>query len=130
MTDHDKLFAELLDLLADGRKIEAIKRLREATGMGLAEAKAAVDRLEQGSNLPSPPPVDPVLERELVSQLEQGRKIWAIKIYREATGARLKEAKDAVEAIAERHGISRMAKSGCVTLVLLSVPLAILSGLL
>jgi ribosomal protein L7/L12 len=131
MTDHDKLFTELLDLLAGGRKIEAIKRLREATGMGLAEAKAAVDRLEQGSNLPAPPSVDPALEREVVSQLEQGRKIAAIKIYREATGARLKEAKEAVEAIAERHGISRMAKSGCVTLVLLMLlPLAILSGLL
>ena len=73
MTDHDKLFAELVDLLADGRKIEAIKRFREATGVGLAEAKEAVDHLEQGSELPAPPPVDSALERELVSLLKQAK---------------------------------------------------------
>ena len=33
------------DLVAQGRKIEAIKLLREETGAGLAEAKAVVDRL-------------------------------------------------------------------------------------
>ena len=33
------------DLAAQGRKIEAIKLLREETGAGLSEAKAVVDRL-------------------------------------------------------------------------------------
>jgi ribosomal protein L7/L12 len=131
MTDHDKLFTELLDLLAKGRKIEAIKRFREATGVGLAEAKAAVERLEQGSDLPAPPPADSALEREVLAQFDKRGKIAAIRLYREATGAGLKEAKEAVEAIAERHGISRMAKSGCLTLVLLMLlPLAILTGFL
>ncbi len=32
-------------LAADGQKIQAIKRLREETGMGLKEAKDVVDRL-------------------------------------------------------------------------------------
>jgi ribosomal protein L7/L12 len=31
------------ELLASGNKIEAIKQYRTETGMGLAEAKAAVD---------------------------------------------------------------------------------------
>ncbi|MEL6364933.1 MAG: ribosomal protein L7/L12 [Pseudomonadota bacterium] len=31
-------------LAADGKKIEAIKELREATGLGLAEAKDVVDQ--------------------------------------------------------------------------------------
>jgi large subunit ribosomal protein L7/L12 len=32
-------------LAADGQKIQAIKRLREETGLGLKEAKNIVDRL-------------------------------------------------------------------------------------
>ena len=37
--------AGVRELAAQGRKIEAIKLLREETGAGLAEAKAVVDRL-------------------------------------------------------------------------------------
>jgi large subunit ribosomal protein L7/L12 len=36
--------AELRALLAAGRKIEAIKLVRESTGLGLAEAKDLVER--------------------------------------------------------------------------------------
>ncbi|MFH8409429.1 ribosomal protein L7/L12 [Streptomyces sp. NPDC018019] len=39
--------AEIDALLLKGRKIEAIKRYRELTGAGLAEAKEAVDRRER-----------------------------------------------------------------------------------
>jgi hypothetical protein len=35
---------EVLRAIHDGRKIEAIKLLREATGLGLANAKVLVDR--------------------------------------------------------------------------------------
>lgn len=35
-------------LLAAGQKIQAIKLYREATGVGLAEAKAAVERHQRG----------------------------------------------------------------------------------
>ncbi|GAA5072632.1 ribosomal protein bL12 [Nocardia iowensis] len=37
-------FAEIDDLLAQGKKIHAIKRYRELTGCGLKEAKEAVER--------------------------------------------------------------------------------------
>lgn len=37
--------AEIGALLEKGRKIEAIKRYREATGVGLAEAKKAVEAM-------------------------------------------------------------------------------------
>ncbi len=40
------LVAEVGTLLARGQKIEAIKQVREHTGMGLKEAKDWVDRLE------------------------------------------------------------------------------------
>ena len=42
---------EMHDLLRRGRTIEAIKLYRERTGVGLAEAKAAVDRMV-GPGLP------------------------------------------------------------------------------
>ena len=42
-------------LLRAGRKIEAIKSLRERTGLGLKEAKDAVDRLERQLGLESAP---------------------------------------------------------------------------
>ncbi len=98
-SNNTNLLAALQALLAEGRKIEAIKRYREATGIGLAEAKATVEALEQGQALPTKQPVDSSLEMEIVSLLEGGRKIEAIKRYREATGVGLKEAKDAVEAL-------------------------------
>lgn len=54
-----------------------------------------------------PPPAAPLMDRELESQvvllLSQHSKIEAIKLYREHTGVGLREAKDAVEAIAVRR---------------------------
>lgn len=39
--------AEIQDLIRTKQKIEAIKALREATGLGLAEAKAVMESLEK-----------------------------------------------------------------------------------
>lgn len=52
MEHGDPLDDLLLELLRTGRKIHAIKRYREATGEGLAEAKAYVDALERAANAP------------------------------------------------------------------------------
>ncbi len=41
-------FAEIANLIRSGRKIEAIKNYRELTGLGLQEAKEAVQALEAG----------------------------------------------------------------------------------
>ena len=38
---------EVRELIRQDRKIEAIKRVRDRTGLGLAEAKDAVDAVEQ-----------------------------------------------------------------------------------
>ena len=48
-TDDANLESQLQDLLAAGRKIEAIKLYREHTGAGLAEAKDAVEALIEGN---------------------------------------------------------------------------------
>lgn len=42
---------------------------------------------------------------DIVQELMQGRKIQAIKLYRERTGVGLKEAKDAVEQMGRERGI-------------------------
>jgi ribosomal protein L7/L12 len=42
-----QLPTEVLRAIEDGRKIEAIKMLREATGLGLANAKVLVDRVSR-----------------------------------------------------------------------------------
>jgi ribosomal protein L7/L12 len=105
---------ELVALLRDGRKIMAVKRYREMTGVGLAEAKAAVDDLEQqiaagvepvvplpGQVAPRPAatPDMEALAGQVVSLLQRGNKIEAIRVYREAMNAGLREAKEAVETI-------------------------------
>ncbi len=64
-------------------------------------------------------------DRSLVALLRQGQKIDAIKRYHRETGLGLAESKNAVEALAKRHGIE-MPGSGCGTAV---VALAIALGL-
>jgi hypothetical protein len=46
-----KKLAEINQLIHNGNKIEAIKLFRETFGVGLAEAKNAVDRMERGESV-------------------------------------------------------------------------------
>ena len=64
------------------------------------------------------------LERELVGLLKGGHKIEAIKVYRERRDVGLKEAKDAVEALAARQGIVASQPAGCLSVLLLAVIVA------
>src|SRR5262245_20800607 len=91
-------------LVKSGQKIEAIKVYREYTGLGLKEAKDAVEALERGGDI-SVGQTGEACEREVIALVANGAKIQAIRLYRERTGAGLKEAKDAVEAMAAKHGI-------------------------
>lgn len=111
--DDADLVEQVQTLLAQGQKIQAIKIYREATGAGLAEAKNAVEAIEQG---PARSTTNSDFEQELLSLLEQGRKIEAIKRYREQSGTGLKEAKDAVDLLAARNGFP-IKGSGCLGLV-------------
>lgn len=97
------------DLLREGRKIEAIKLFREQTGVGLKEAKDAVEAMERGEAVEVPPELVAAPRRitsemaiddaELRRHLSGGRLIDAIKRYRELTGLGLKESKDAIESL-------------------------------
>ena len=90
--------------------IYAIKLYREATGVGLAEAKDAVEAMARGEAVKPPSGArdydNPILTDKLKSLLARGQKIEAVKIYREEYGVGLKEAKDAVDRIemSMRHG--------------------------
>lgn len=113
-------------LLAQGQKIAAIKLYREQTGTGLAEAKNAVERIERGERgeyVPDSKTDFTGLDQQILQLLSAGKKIQAIKIYRQQTNVGLKEAKDAVEALAAQHGIVPAQGSGCFTVLglLLSV---------
>jgi ribosomal protein L7/L12 len=120
------LDAELRTLLAENRKIEAIKRYREATGAGLAAAKEAVEALERGESPPRTKPADSALEAETVSLLKGGKKIKAVKLNRERTGTGLKEAKGAVESIAaDRHIMP--SRSECLGVVFLVTLISIVA---
>jgi ribosomal protein L7/L12 len=104
----EQLQAEIRRHLAAGKKIEAIKHYREATGLGLAEAKAAVERIEAGK-APLADPADTKLPAAEASRIKamimRGETMAAIKLYRKAAGIDLKAAKDAVDALAAQlHG--------------------------
>ena len=51
----------------------------------------------------------------------QGKKIAAIKLYREKTGVHLKQAKDFIDALAADRRISVPSSSGCLGVFLLLV---------
>ena len=58
-------------------------------------------------------------ESRVLAEFQDRGKISAIKLYREATGAGLKDAKDAVEELAARHNIVARGGGGCAGLLLL-----------
>lgn len=114
----DEAFRDrVLGEIEGGRKIEAIRLVRERTRMGLADAKALVEALASGADsveLDLKPRTagedvaqvalhDPDLAAKLILEVAAGRKLEAIRLLREKTGLGLKEAKDAIEAL-ERDG--------------------------
>ncbi len=87
--------------LRAGNKIDAITIVREATGLGLKEAKDAVEQYVPGDR-PYRAPERRSFGGEAfplaaVSALQNGRFIDAVKIVRQAQGGGLKEAKEAVD---------------------------------
>ena len=104
MAPADPLPADVLAALEQGNTIEAIKRLRASTGLGLKEAKDVVDR-HRASGQPSRRSVASMLSLPFaVSEaMKQGNKLEAIRLMREQGGLGLTEAKDAVEAFEQAN---------------------------
>jgi len=102
----ERVCPEAVAALARGQLIEAIRLVRADTGLGLADAKALVERYQRGdvglaSDVPGraeaaassglPPAAEAALAR--------GRVIEAIKIVRKVEGIDLKAAKQRVDAV-------------------------------
>lgn len=117
---------EIRQLLTSGNKIAAIKRYREQTGVGLAEAKAAVESLEAGGSITQQiQPEDSDFTNQIVTLLGRGEKIEAVKLYRDRFRVGLKETKEAVERIGQQNGIPASSGSGCFGVVLLGIAVAV-----
>lgn len=114
-----EIVAEIRRLAGEGRKIDAIRTLREATGCGLAEAKDAIEAVEQGLPLAIRAPgrpLDPEFAAEVKRLAREGQLLEAVRLYRERTGLGLKEAREEVEALA---GLSVPGtRSGCLGVLL------------
>jgi ribosomal protein L7/L12 len=94
-----ELEAQVHALLAQGRKVEAVKQVRTATGWGLKEAKDYVDALEYAA-LPALGAADEAaMEQVARALIQQGRPIEAIWRVRELTNWGLRESKDYVDGL-------------------------------
>ncbi|MEV1170879.1 ribosomal protein L7/L12 [Nonomuraea sp. NPDC049784] len=86
------------ELIAKGQLIQAIKLVRERTGLGLKEAKDYCDALPVSPG--GPGQVVGTETRAAAQELiAKGQLIQAIKLVRERTGLGLKEAKDYCDAL-------------------------------
>jgi ribosomal protein L7/L12 len=74
---------------------------RRRTETRLANVERKIELIMGHFGIEDPEPSLP----EVIACLEQGKKIHAVRAYRDGTGAGLKEAKDAVERIARDRGL-------------------------
>lgn len=99
--------SEISDLIAQGNKIGAIKLYREVFDTSLTEAKEAIEQLADGKPITQVnvlaegevlQPRNELLEAQIQQLVQDGKKIEAIKRYRETYHTGLKESKEAIEA--------------------------------
>jgi len=94
---------QIREFIKSNKLINAIKLYREITGVGLAEAKSAVEAIARGESVniapltPQTPLDNSIVESKIRELLAKNKKIEAVKLYREMYRVGLKEAKDAVE---------------------------------
>jgi ribosomal protein L7/L12 len=106
---------EIGALVQQGARIEAIKRVRQATGWGLKECKDYVDQLSSSGPAGEAVPVPPLfrdsgldLSQHTVSQirvlLAEGHKVRAVQLVRTMANVGLREAKEYVDSLQARGG--------------------------
>lgn len=94
---------QIHEFIHEEQLIHAIKLYRDATGASLAEAKQAIEEMARNESAKPPDGTrdydNPILEARIKSLLAKGKKIEAVKVYREEYRVGLKAAKDAVDRI-------------------------------
>lgn len=100
----------VIKMLAENSKIQAIKFVKDNTGVGLKEAKDFVESIErtcvidyqsvqQRQNSQFANFISPDLEQKVRNLLAQGQKMEAIKLVKDSTDLGLKECKEYVESL-------------------------------
>lgn len=105
--DHKVEF--IREMALAGNKIVAVNALRDVFKIDKSKAQELVDTMAQGelvdtSLLPlisqavkTSPALDPILMQKLLELIRKGEKIEAIKLFRQETGAGLKDARDVID---------------------------------
>jgi ribosomal protein L7/L12 len=125
----DEQIQSIQNEVAARRLIEATRLYRQYTGVGLAEAKQAVEQMAAGRTPQIADSASGLSDEQLqaiLSELRARKTIPAIKLYREWTGSTLAEAKTVVEQLAASNGIV-IAKSGCGTTIFLGLVISLAS---
>ncbi|MCC9603332.1 hypothetical protein LOC67_22510 [Stieleria sp. JC731] len=121
----DELNDKIRDLLSEGKKIAAVKLVRERQKCSLREAVNTVELIESGNevSISDPAPASDGEMDAVLDAIEKGEKLRAVKLYRESTGADLRESKEFVESLTRQLGGSATTstQTGCFSSILLFV---------
>lgn len=116
-----KLIGEIVELMEQGKKLEAIKLVKEKENIPLADAKAVVEQAEeimqrmpglfqskendgkQNNNGFQSQPTG--IDNELIELISKGNLMGAIKVYRDATDVSLLQAKEYCEELASKNNL-------------------------
>ena len=115
------LKAQCIAHIQAGEKLQAVKVYKEAKGVSLAEAKDVIDRLAEklqaegsmqyeAANIEQPTEThdhsalesDGSLEERCLELIKSGNILQAVKLYKDESGAGLKEAKDMIDSMVAR----------------------------
>lgn len=97
---------QVRELVSQNRKLEAIKRYCDINHCTLKEGKEAVDAICLGCPvMPEKAAPLPANLDSVEALLRAGRKLEAVKLYRDITGAGLKEAKDHIDAMSDELAV-------------------------
>ena len=106
LTIDPALAVRVRELYAAGDKVKAVKALREATGLGLADAVRIADKLGATAAPKQPagetgatavPTISKSDERQVRSLVESGQTLEALRLIRQLTGMDLRQAKAYIE---------------------------------
>lgn len=95
--------SEVRRLAKEGSVIQAVAMYRRMTGMGLYDAKQAIDRFRETGELEFPAPAAAPSgegDEDVVELVRNHQMVEAVKLYRERHGVDLLAAKDAVDKLA------------------------------
>jgi ribosomal protein L7/L12/sugar lactone lactonase YvrE len=109
--DIDKKVEFIREMALAGNKMVAVKAIRETFNIGLKQAVELVEAMQRGEQVDlhllqvltpasgHSTSLDPAIMQQIVDLIKSGDKIGAIKLFRQATGVGLKDAKDTIDAM-------------------------------